>query len=286
MDLTFRAPGPMLSKWIESFWYCHAPELGSTRERVLPSGRALLLVNLADDRLSAWQDGKLSRSGGAALEGARTQAVIVDTAEQARIVGVSFRAGGSYPFFAPSAGALADETADLDALWGASARSTRARLLEQPDSSAVMETLESILLERIVRPLTRESGLDRAIRAIERGMLIREVADQMGSSQRRLLRAFEREVGLSPKRYARVRRFQAAIGAINRGEAVAWSTVAHDCGYYDQAHFIHEFKEFSGMRPSDYRPRQPHANHVPIDAADADRVSSSVPDLDAERPER
>jgi methylphosphotriester-DNA--protein-cysteine methyltransferase len=62
-------------------------------------------------------------------------------------------------------------------------------------------------------------------------------------------------VGLTPKRFARVRRFGRVLQSIELGRPVAWSQVAASCGYFDQAHLIHDFREFSGMNPTLYRPR-------------------------------
>jgi AraC-like DNA-binding protein len=64
------------------------------------------------------------------------------------------------------------------------------------------------------------------------------------------------QVGISPKRYCRIRRFQQALTRTGRGRPVDWSQVALDCGYYDQAHFIHEFRSFSGLTPTGYQASQ------------------------------
>ena len=71
------------------------------------------------------------------------------------------------------------------------------------------------------------------------------------------------EVGMTPKRYCRVRRFQRALALANRGRQVDWNRVALDCGYFDQAHFIHDFRSFAGLTPTGYQSaRTSFQNHV------------------------
>jgi AraC-like DNA-binding protein len=96
---------------------------------------------------------------------------------------------------------------------------------------------------------------------------IAEVSGRVGLSQKSFIDHFREEVGLTPKLFCRVRRFQRAIQSIAQGRTVEWAGVAADCGYFDQAHFIHDFKAFSGLSPTAYlRRRTEHLNHVPIDS--------------------
>src|SRR3984893_9100332 len=81
---------------------------------------------------------------------------------------------------------------------------------------------------------------------------IAAVADRIGLSARRFIDVFRKEVGLTPKLFCRVRRFQKVLRLVQRGRPVAWADVALDCGYYDQAHFIHDFRAFSGLTPTAY----------------------------------
>jgi AraC-like DNA-binding protein len=73
-------------------------------------------------------------------------------------------------------------------------------------------------------------------------------------------------VGLTPKRFARVRRLQRILDAAARNVNVDWAEAAVEHGYYDQAHLINDFRELTGITPTAYRPRAAHErNHVPLD---------------------
>ena len=94
---------------------------------------------------------------------------------------------------------------------------------------------------------------------------VAEVTGLIGLSPRRFIQVFSAEVGLTPKLFCRIRRFQRVVRHIAKEERVEWADVAADCGYFDQAHFIHDFRAFSGINPTTYlAQRTEHLNHVPI----------------------
>ena len=95
---------------------------------------------------------------------------------------------------------------------------------------------------------------------------VRDVARRVGLSQRRFIQVFTAEVGLTPKLYCRVRRFQRAREMVRNTLAPDWTRVAVECGYFDQSHLIRDFHAFSGLSPGDYlrrRSEQVLPNHVP-----------------------
>lgn len=80
-----------------------------------------------------------------------------------------------------------------------------------------------------------------------------------------VLGAFARGVGMTPKLFCRVWRFQRVLRAVHHRDAVDWTEVALACGYFDQPHLIHDFREFSGLSPTEYlAARTEHLNHVPM----------------------
>lgn len=263
------APPPALAPFVASLWHHEVDAPWShTRERVLPSGTMQLLINLHEDELRSWHGDDalvLRRTHGAALGGPGTRSVVIDTAEQQRIVGVSFKPGGAHPFFAAPADELREQDVELDLLWGRDGAVLRERLLEQPTPAARLRLLAAILVARVLRPLTPDPAIFHAIASLERGDPVAAIGERLGLSPRRLIDRFSAQVGLTPKRFARVRRFQRVVQILARGDAPPWAELALACGYYDQAHFIHDFKEFSGLHPTAYAARDPRAaNHVAL----------------------
>ena len=76
---------------------------------------------------------------------------------------------------------------------------------------------------------------------------------------------FKNKVGITPKAYLKIARFQKAINEIEQQRAVNWSTISQDCGFYDQSHFINDFRLFSGFTPEQYlRRKADMLNYVPV----------------------
>jgi len=94
---------------------------------------------------------------------------------------------------------------------------------------------------------------------------IADVTERIGLSSRRFIEVFRDEVGLTPKLFCRVRRFQQVLHLIRSGQQVDWASVALTCGYFDQAHCIHDFQVFAGLAPTAYLAHQgEYRNHVPL----------------------
>ena len=121
-------------------------------------------------------------------------------------------------------------------------------------------------MTRAIRPLEPHPAIAYALARMHCGTelpTVEVLSDKAGLSSRRLARLFSLEVGLTPKLYARVLRFSRAVQLTRVDRPVDWSDVAERCGYFDQPHFIHDFKEFSGLTPSEYLLRRtPYSNHV------------------------
>jgi len=265
--LQFAPSSPALRPFVESLWH-FTGEFAHDQERILPTGRMELLVNLEEDELRTYEGERFTRVRrirGAAICGPYARPFGIDTREQRCIAGVAFRPGGASPFFRAPANALRDQHVELDPLWGRDGALLRERLLDAPSPAAAIRRLERALLERVVRPLEVDKLVDFAIEALERGAPVGELVARVGMTPKRFIRHFEQIVGITPKRFGRVRRFGRVLESVERGQRVDWSAVAASCGYFDQAHMIHDFREFSGMNPTDYRPRaQGDRNHALI----------------------
>ncbi len=118
--------------------------------------------------------------------------------------------------------------------------------------------------EQLVESADRLRGF--AVNRLAAGASVSRVVEQTGFSQRRFIQLFSEEVGLTPKLFSRVSRFQKVIRTAHRVDEINWAQVALDCGYYDQPHFVHDFRSFAGITPSEYLLRKtPHVNHVPME---------------------
>jgi AraC-like DNA-binding protein len=264
-------PSPPLAAFVSCFWYWEGAPETPAMERLMPTGQPGIIVNLCDDPLRLYDSGDLERSetfGLAMLSGARTRPFVIDNQQQDRVFGIEFRAGGAFPFFGMPAGEFENQGVPLDVLWGSAASGLRERLLEAHEPSDMFRVAQAVMLEQAVRPLGIGPAVHFALQSFCRVPhvdTVGAVTDRLGMSQRRFIEVFRDQVGVTPKAFCRVRRFQFVLHAIHRAREVNWAQVALDSGYYDQAHFIHDFRTFSSLTPSQYwTHRTEHLNHVPI----------------------
>lgn len=135
----------------------------------------------------------------------------------------------------------------------------REQLSSLREPTARFRLLERVLLQRLVDPPGHHRavcmGLD-VLRRTHGRARIAEIAKAMDVSQRRFSHLFAAQVGMTPKLFARVQRFQHVIGVSDAAPRLDWAQIALDCGYFDQAHLIGEFVEFSGVTPADFRRRR------------------------------
>ncbi len=262
-----RRPAPPLDRAIASLWYYRSAPRPFALERVLPTGAAQLVVNLKEDRTRIYDlEMRAHVAPGAVLTGARATFEIIDTDEQEHVVGVVFHPGGAGPFFGMPAGEFAGPDVPLECLWSpADVSRLRERLVGAATPAAALEILEATLRARH-RPTPPDAAVAAALAAFHRtphAVRVEAVAGAVGLSRKRLLERFRHAVGLTPKQFCRVRRFQQALSQAHAAEDVDWADVAASCGYYDQAHFIHDFRAFSGLTPTGYRDaRTAFRNHV------------------------
>ncbi len=269
MDYRHRVPRPPLDAFVESIWVYRGDPRPHALERVLPTGTAQLIVNLKEDQTRLY-DPTLTNvcvtTAGTILAGVRSCFQVIDTSEQEYVAGVAFRPGGTMPFMRMPAHEGREANVPLEALWGRrQTAALRERLFEAASADAQLDVLEGVLRE-MWTPAGLHPAVAFALTRFDHVPLtanIGTVADAIGMSTKRFIERFKVEVGLTPKRYCRLRRFQRTVSRAHRGRAIDWASVALECGYFDQAHFIHDFRSFSGLTPTAYQAaRTEFQNHV------------------------
>lgn len=264
-----RPPAPALAPFVAAIGY-HRGGFGHTRERALATGGTQLLVNLAADEMWWHPVGEPAplTTRGAAWKGPDTRPALIDPADQREIVWIRFRPGGAYPFLPAPPSVVRDQLVSLDELRGRDGATLRDRLLSVDSPAQRLRAVEAVLLAWAGGSLAPEPAVTVAAAALHRGASVTEVGERLGWTRRRLARRFEERVGVTPKRFARVRRFQRLLGAVTAGAGCGrvpdWARLAVEHGYHDQAHMIHDFQAFAGLSPTSYQPRSADAqNHVP-----------------------
>lgn len=271
MAFTTIVPAPPLRQSIAMLWDWRV-EPGSFRlERILPQPGTTLIINLHEDETRVYTDDaarRCIRSSASVLGGPMLRSEIIDTAEQIRVMGVVFHPGGAHALTGEDARALTGHDIDLGDLFGNAAALLRERLLAIDTPCERVRTLAHWLRQRM-HVTALHPAVDHALAMLARQPQVHRIsllAREAGLSERRLGMLFQHQVGMRPKHYARLLRFRAVLSQAQDRASVNWSRVAADCGYSDQAHLSHEFRQFSGITPTAFMAaRGPYANHLALD---------------------
>jgi len=238
------APRGPLADFVALFWHWRGHTAPRSTERLLPMATMELVLRLGGTRL------------GGGVSGPHSEVFFLERTAHDELLGIHFKPGGALPFLGVPAGELHNRYVDLGDLWGErDAARIVARLYEAPTSRAKFALLEHVLLRMAFRPLARHPAATFALSELRRDSSVRSSADvarDLQMSQGRFIKLFRDEIGLTPKLYSRIERLQAVLRRIELLVDVDWADVASSCGYFDQSHFIHDFREFTGLRPSDY----------------------------------
>jgi AraC-like DNA-binding protein len=190
-----------------------------------------------------------------------------DAPDEQAILGVHFKPGGAPPLIGLPAGAFTDQHVPLRDIWGRSARTLHEQLAALHDPSERFTLLEHTLLRRLNTRLNEHSAVRVALDILTRTQgqaKTRDIANTVGLSQRRLIEVFDSRVGLTPKMFGRIRRFQNAVQQSQNGSGTDWAQLAHECGYFDQSHLIRDFSAFAGVSPAEFRRQQEHLDSAGI----------------------
>lgn len=271
MIIATHSPRPPLNEFVEFLWFHEGYNCDHHLERVLPDGSMELIINLRDEKRHVFDHAthcpvrSYRRSW---LSGPHSNFIIIDTARDASMMGAHFRPGGARAFFGFPLNIMRNAVVDLDAIWNGQAPDLRDQLLEAASPSAKFHLLEEALLACRRPEADHHRAVVYALARFSRepeNMTVGKVMGQIGLSSRRFIELFLQQVGMTPKMFCRLRRFQRALEEIQRRREVQWAAVATHCGYYDQAHFINNFREFGGITPGDYLVARPEfPNFVPI----------------------
>jgi AraC-like DNA-binding protein len=247
-------PGPPLSEFVDFLWTYERYLPPHAQERLLPTGTMELVFTM---------DAAGRVAGG--IAGPRTEFLLLDTPRPFSAIAVHFRPGGGFPFFGVPGCELHNRNVSLDMVWGGYAATVRDRLWEAKTPEQRFGILEQALVASARGSFDRHPAVRYALAVFDGSIGARrvsEVVQRIGLSSRRFAELFRSEVGFSPKAFCRIRRFNEALRRIERLTDVDWADVALSCGYFDQAHFNHDFRAFAGLSPSSYLRHRISRTHV------------------------
>ncbi len=270
MTVVVRRPGAPLDGLVRAVTYQAGEQPRTSVEKILPGPGTDLWVNLNRDEFRSFGDsGLVTSTPGAMLAGPGSHARVIEFEAGRAHVSVAFALGAAAWFAGVPLAVARDELVPLAELWGEPGACLRERLLEAGTPQDALRVMEDVLLGRLagVAGPGPDPVVTAAARALSAGIPVGEVADGLGLLPRTLRRRFTSGVGLSPKRFARVRRLQRLVRDLDGQSRVDWAAAAARHGYSDQPHLADEFRELVGVTPGEYlRSRINGPTHLSVPA--------------------
>lgn len=265
MAVHIHHPSFPLNNFIETFIYMEELSFTHSLDRFLPDGNTELIIDLGEhpqyihdnDTLEVMQSCKH-----AWVSGVRTRPITIPSGTGNRLMVITFKKGAAHPFYSFPMNELTDSVVMADFIFGKSIHELREKLLSAKSVLEMFFHVELFLLSKSGDKLHTNS-ISKCIQYAISGIIsqpnllsFQELSSQIGYSQKHFIDLFRKQVGVVPKQYLKIMRFQKAIQETKKNRSINWSRLASESGFYDQAHFIHDFKEFSGFTPNEYLQRE------------------------------
>jgi AraC-like DNA-binding protein len=246
-------PQSELRRFVECFWTLESEhdDLQVSPESILPDGCVELILNSGAPFHEVKDSGERIRQPAHFVVGQMTRPVLIAPTGAVELIGIRFQPGGTMPFLKQPLHELTNRVIELAGLDSALDRELLPALNSSASLTARIQAIESCLTRRamIFAGDRRLLKLTAAAVRVNGRTTIDSLAAAAGVSARQLERRFLGEVGIGPKLFCRILRFQQVFSAVVENSA-GWAALAIDCGYYDQAHLIRDFQQFARQTPA------------------------------------
>jgi AraC-like DNA-binding protein len=257
MDYQEVLPSQPLRKYVKCFWTLEQLDesFPNASETVLPDGSLEIVFNLADKFRRFHSNGKIEIQPSAIVVGQMRRAIRIEPLGKINLLGIRFQTIGAYHFFKFSLDELTDKIEQFDLVCEINEMFLEEQINEKPNNQSRIELIEDFLQTKLakVKPTNQSTELVIKIIVENCGLIsVGKIAKECGISERQLERHFLQKVGVSPKFFSRMMRLNNLICALQTQPNQHLANLALSFGYYDQSHFSHEFKEFTGKSPSEF----------------------------------
>ena len=245
-------PSSPLLRFVECFWFVSGSGRGAEVQTIVPDGCPELIVH-SGDPFERFVGERPERQPTAFVVGELTSALRVRPSARISTMGIRFRPTGLRALVEVPQQELTDRTTPIADLWGGPARELEARVHEAATDAQRASVAEEFLFDRLAAGPGPDPRIEAAVgRLLSEGGQTRlaALAATAGLSPRQLERRFKSVVGLGPKALARLVRFQEVYRRLGDDLASDWASIALDCGYFDQAHLLRDFRDLAGAPPS------------------------------------
>ncbi|HET9040488.1 MAG TPA: helix-turn-helix domain-containing protein [Gemmatimonadales bacterium] len=252
-------PEGALAGIVQEYWEVEG-RLSPFRERILPNGSTEVMVNLGPPHQMVTHTGT-SVWERAWFFGLHDRAIVIESLHGTHLVSARLHPLGALRLLGPDTAMRVNAVTDLETLLGLPARELRTQLLGAGSAGERFDLLERFLLPRLSAGAAPSPIVGEAARLIEEAhghLRIASLHADLGVSRKQLWLRFARDLGMSPKAYARLQRFVWTLARLRESTSVEWPRLAAAAGYSDQSHLVRDFRRFASASPTEFlRTRTP-----------------------------
>jgi AraC-like DNA-binding protein len=250
-------PQPNLDSLVKCYWTLEVPpQAGSSRQRIVPDGCIELIFMLGDDVKRFRSEDDFIIQPRAMVIGQITEPFFIEPTGYVNSFATRFYPYGFANFVTTSIKDLANKETPIEKLFGEEpAKDLTQRIIQASGTEERIRIVEDFLLNK----LNNEATIDGIVKSTIDAILstggntnISTILKDDLSKRRQLERKFLKQIGISPKQLGKIIRLQTALKMLLNQKTTTLTKIAYESDYYDQAHFIKDFKEFTGTNPGEF----------------------------------
>jgi len=269
-------PHSLLSGYIECYWYAYADKPPfREQESLIPDGTIELMFNFGDDYAQI-KDAQKVTVKGSHIIGIRKQSLLISQTRKQHFFSVRFKPGGSYPFFNVPAHLFSGNFYTVDELLEKDFKTLEEQLEEASGNEERVRLANHFFLKKLytIPDVSRFVAKCSKVLLQNPSLTIKELSRQFNTNYKTIERRFNTVMGITPVELLKIKRFNNAVFTMYSCRHTSLTAIAYECGYYDQSHFIREFKQLTHYTPRDFLKEQFTIVQV-IQPALAERMSKS-----------
>ncbi len=256
MDYQTYEPSAPINSFVKCYWTLDAPKsLSAEKQRIVPDGCMEMIFHHGDLYWQYLKDGSYIVQPQCFVFGQITKMLEIEASGVTGIFSVRFHPGGFIPFASLTTKQMENRAVPLNELFDNGVQELEAKMLNALTTEDRIKIIEAFLIDKLIAP----ESIDRIIKSSVKTILklkgklsVTELSKAVNTNRRQLERRFSSVIGLSPKQLAKIIRLQTAIHAMLSQDFNNLTTLAYEGDYFDQAHFIKDFKEFTGVSPKKF----------------------------------
>ncbi|MFD2561188.1 helix-turn-helix domain-containing protein [Aquimarina rubra] len=246
-----------ISNYIESIFHLKDFIPDHSIERVVPTGHVFIIFELDDIPRNTFDNTTLKANKTftkAWISGIHKNYISISAHPKSEMFVIQFKPFGTYPFFHFPSEDLNEKILSAEEVFGEELLLLRDKLLKQETSQDKFIVAEKWLTSRYDDSKIPSKELLTIVEKLQQEPAVNfnKITESYPYTQKHLIDQFKKYVGVTPKYYHRIARFNEILQQIRQKEQISWSQVAYQCGYADQSHFIKEFSHFSGFNPQEF----------------------------------